>query len=214
MIFVFHGDNQPKLREEFLEFKKNYGETRFWEGKLAQLPSSLATPSLFKKKELVVLEDPDLSQLDQLGKLGKLRPDLLLLFSRRLIPAELNQLKGAKVFTFWEEVPKNVFPFLDALLTRDRKKALLEAHRLLREGTDLDFLLKMIGWQMRNLARVREGEVLGMSPYVVGKLKKFASAWKSADLRRAFSLLLQEDLRQKKGKKIPFDFFIGKLTES
>ncbi len=212
MIFVFHGDNQAKLREEFLRLKREYGEASFWEKDLRLLPGYISSPSLFGQKELIAVEDPHLGEVGEIGKLGQ-RKDVIFLFSRRLTPKDLAKFKGAQIQTFWEDVPKNIFPFLDALGAKERKRALGELHRLTKEGIDLDYLVKMIGWQIRNLARVRSGEVVGIAPYVVAKFRKFAKNWSSEDIKHAFRLLLLQDRRQKSGKKVPFDFLVSRLTE-
>ena len=215
MIFLFHGDNQSRLREEFLRIKKNYDETHFWEGELSALPTYLLSPRLFGRRELVALEDPDLKELEKLlenRRVEEFAKDVILIFERRLPPRELNRLKGIRVSTFWEEVPKNVFPHLDALLAREKKKAFLESHRLLKGGSDFTYLLNMMGWQFRNLAQVKAGAVGRISPFVVRKLRRFERNWSGEDLRRAFTLLLREDRRQKKGRKLPFDFLINRLT--
>lgn len=216
MIWVFHGDDQPKLREAFLKLKSNYKEVRFWEQDLDALPAYLSAPTLFGEKELIVIENPNLGEIGERGELtergeGK---DIIFLFSQRLRQDALLKFKGAKVTTFWEEAPTNIFPLLDAILAREKKKALLEAHRLLKEGTDLDFILKMIGWQLRNLAKVAGGAGGSLAPYLRKKVGSFARNWSVKDLKKAFALLLESDLKIKKGKKTPLDFLINKLTQS
>ena len=119
-----------------------------------------------------------------------------------------------RIATFWEDVPKNVFPFLDALAAKEKGAAIVAMRSLIRAGADPDFLLKMVGWQLRNLIRVRGGATAGISPYVIKKFEKFTKNWSTGDLRQAISLLLVEDLRQKKGKKTPLEFLVNKLTQS
>lgn len=214
MIFVFHGENQTASRGELLKLKENYGESRFWEEDLTDLLSYLFSPSLFGKKELVILEDPNLKKLSKWDEI-KARggdKDVVLLFSRQLKPAELNKFGGAQIRIFREEIPKNVFPLLDAIAAREKKRAFQEARKLLKEGHDIDYLLRMLTWQLRGLARVKGEAFKGMNPYVVRKLKRFEKKWSGEDLCQAFSDLLSEDLRRKKGKKTPFDFLIDKLT--
>lgn len=216
MIWVFHGDNQPKLREAFLKLKSNYKEVRFWEQDLDALPAYLSAPTLFGGKELIVIENPNLGEIGERGELtergeGK---DIIFLFSQRLRQDALLKFKNARVTTFWEEAPTNIFPLLDAILAREKNKALLEAHRLLKEGTDLDFILKMIGWQLRNLAKVAGGAGDSLAPYLRKKVGSFARNWSVKDLKKAFALLLESDLKLKRGKKTPLDFLINKLTQS
>lgn len=226
MIFVFHGDNQPALREGFLQLRKKYDACRFWPEDLVGLYVYLSSPSLFEKRELVVLEGLQLGEAVSFLKEFRRRgftgsvaqdssqaKDVIILFSRQFNKAELKKLGSVQVRNFRDEIPKNIFPLLDALLARKKKQSLLKARRLLREGYDVDYLLKMFAWQLRNLVRVKSGSIKGINPYVVKKLKRFEQSWGSEDLRRAFSLILQEDLRQKKGKKAPLDFLINDLID-
>ncbi len=214
MIFVLHGDDQPSLREGFLRLKRDYAEGKFWDRPLSELASYLREPSLFREKEIVAVEDPELKELTKeiVGAWAKGGKDVAILFSRRLTPIELNRFEGTRVLGFAPKIPKNVFPFLDALVAREKAKALTEAHRLLREGNDFDYLLNMITWQLRNLARVKSGSVKGMKEFTIDKLRRAASKWSEADLRSAFSDLLRDDLRRKKGKKVPLYFLINQLT--
>jgi hypothetical protein len=226
VIFVFHGDNQPALREGFLQLRKKYDVYRFWSGDMVKLYVYLSSPSLFEKRELVVLEDLQLREAvnflkefrrrgfaGSVAQDGSQAKDVVILFPRQFNKAEVKKLSGAQVRNFRDEIPKNVFPLLDALFARKKKQSLLEARRLLREGYDVDYLLKMFTWQLRNLTRVKSGSIKGINPYVVRKLKRFERSWGSEDLRRAFSLILQEDLRQKKGRKTPLDFLISDLID-
>lgn len=222
MIYLFHGENQPALRDSLLELKKEYEEAVFWERELEELPIHLASPTLFHQKdlppsggELVIVEDPELSELA--GLLARIKgdsKDVALVFSDRIPTAKLPKKEGLKVRYFREEIPKNVFPFLDALAAKDDKRALIQAHRLLQAGEDLHFLLMMIVWQVKNLAKVKGKATKGLHPYVLGKLRRLEKNFSESELSRAFSLLLKEDLNLKKGKanSATLDFLIKRLT--
>jgi len=213
VIFVFHGENQPALREGLLKLKKGYDESRYISDDLASLPSYLKSPSLFSKRELVVIEKPVLRETEALLKIKKTDKDVLLLFSRELKAGELKRFKTATVRNFSERVPRTVFPFLDALAGRRREKALVEAQQLIKKGADVDYLLKMISWQFRNLLRVKGGSTGGINPYIVKKLKVFAGYWEMGELKEVFSHILKEDIRLKKGKKTPLDFLINEILK-
>jgi len=213
MIFVFHGENQPALRESLLKLGEEYAARRFWEGELEELRAFLATPSLFGK-ELIILENFSPADLTRFFKGFKNdQKDMALVFPRSLKRNEVDHLPSARVLFFRDDIPRNVFPLLDAIVARDRRKALLAARRITAQGFDIDHLLKMLSWQFRSLTRVKGGALKGVSPYTAGKLKKFAQSWNEGDLRRAFREILREDLRQKKGQKVPFDFLISKLVK-
>jgi len=215
MIYLFHGENQPALRDALLELKKGYDEAIFWEREPEELGSYLLSPSFFAKKELVIVEDPDLGGLTGLvGLIKKGGKDVVLTFSDKVPRGKLPKDEGLKIRYFREEIPKNVFPFLDALAAKDKKSAFAQAHRLLRAGEDSHFLLTMVVWQMRNLAKVKGKATKGLHPYVLGKLKRLERNFTEAELSHAFSLLLKEDLATKKGKanSTTFDFLIEKLV--
>lgn len=214
MIFVFHGENQPAVRDALLELKKGYDETIFWEKEFEELSSYLRSPSFFGKRELVIVEDPEPSKLTKLTELIKGgNKDVVLIFSGKTPLGKLPRGKEVKIFYFQEEIPKNVFPFLDALAAKDKKGAFAQAHQLLRAGENTHFLLTMVVWQMRNLAKVKGKVTNGIHPYVLGKLKRLEKNFTEVELSRAFSLLLKEDLDAKRGKanSTTFDFLIEKL---
>ncbi|MEX2053503.1 MAG: hypothetical protein WD940_00620 [Patescibacteria group bacterium] len=218
MIFVFQGEDQPALRESLLNLKRKYPPASFWEGDPEELSQRLVALSLFGdrgQRHLAVWENPPLKELtkSRLEEWGKGVQDLALVFSQKLTAGELERFAGTRVLSFTPQIPKSVFPLLDALVARNRRSALLHAHRLLREGNDLDFLLKMIVWQLRVLARVKSGAVRGLNPYVVKKLQKYAGAWDQAKLRQSLSDILAEDRRRKRGVKIPIGLLISRLTQ-
>jgi DNA polymerase III delta subunit len=215
MIFLFHGENQPALRDALLALREGYDEAVFWERELDELGSYLLSPSLLAKRELVIVEDPELDKTAGLIDAAKKgRKDVALIFPGDIPAKKLPQNKEIKVRCFREEIPKNAFPFLGALAAKDKEGAFVQAHRLFQEGMDPHFLLAMIVWQMKTLARVKGGSTRGIHPYVVGKLKGVVKNFSEEDLSRAFSLLLKEDLATKKGKadSATLDFLIEKLT--
>lgn len=221
MIFLFHGENQPALRDALLELKKGYRDATFWEKAIDELEVYLVSPTLFsvgsssaEKQELLIIEDPELGYLNKLvGLVKRGSKDVAIVFCDKVPSGKLPRGEGLQIRYFREEIPQNIFPFLDALAMKDRKKAFTEAHRLLREGEDLHFLLAMVVWQLRNLARVKGGAPGHLHPYVLRKLRRLEKNFESDELSRAFSLLLKEDLAIKKGKanSATFDFLIDKL---
>jgi DNA polymerase III delta subunit len=215
MIYLFHGENQPALREALLELKGSYDNAFFWEGELDELRASLLSPSLLCKKELVVIESPQTTDLKKIivSAEGGAK-DLALVFADKVPVGKLPKGKDVQTFYFRSDIPKNVFPFLDALLAKDRKRAFTTAHQLLRGGEDVHFLLTMIVWQLRSLARVKGKETKGIHPYALSKLKRLEENFTEEEISQAFSLLLKEDLKIKKGRShsAALDFLIDKLT--
>ena len=121
MISIFHGSNQAKLRDEFVKLKKQYKDVKFWEGELVDIPDYLSLQSLFRGKELVVLENPkvtDVAKLCKKIKGKKLEKDIVVLFPEELNRRKLAKFKDVDVRGFRDDIPKNIFPLLDALLAR------------------------------------------------------------------------------------------------
>ena len=219
MIFIFHGENQPALRQELLNLKVRYQNFRLWEEEeLHGLADFLFAPSfvaLGGGAELVILENPAFGEVVRFFKAwSNSSKDLAITFTRILKKPEIAKLSGARVFLFSEEVPQNVFAFLDAVSARNHPRALSELKRLKEEGTDTDYLNKMLGWSLRNLAQVQGGEEKNLNPYVSSKLKRIANLWREGDLPQAYQELVAEDQRQKKGRTVPFEFLVKKLTRS
>jgi len=217
VIFVFHGEDQPALRENLLGFKRQHSSALFWGEKDSKgLAQRLVSSSFFEKsdqRQVVIWEDPPLKELSKsrLSEWERGVQDLALVFPHRLPPGELEKFSGAKVFLFDPQVPKNVFPLLDAIVGRRRKNALIQARRLLQEGQDFDFILKMIVWQLRSLVRVKSKAVRGINPYVVQKLQKYAGDWSLDELHRSLSAVLEEDRHRKQGRKRPLDLLIHRI---
>lgn len=218
MITVFQGEDQSALREKLLQFRQQHAATRFWDRELAELYQFLLAPSFFSrgaKRELVVVEDPKLKEVtpEMLKQWDVGGADVALVFSRKLNQGELKDLGKFQLFAFFPRIPRNVFPLLDALAARQKSEALLRAHRLLKEnGGDINDILRMIGWQLNALVRVKAGALSGLKPYTIDKLKRVVGRWDEGRFKQAFSALLQEDRRRKKGKKHPLDFLINRLV--
>jgi len=222
MIYLFHGENQPALRDALLELKKEYREAVFWEKEISELAVYLASPTLFAgdgspggKEELIIIEDPESNRLSELVALVEGgSKDVAIVFSDKLPQKKLPRGGGLRIRYFRQEIPQNVFPFLDALAARDEKKAFAEAHRLIKNGGDFHSLLAMIIWQMRNLVLVKGGAAGGLHPYVFGKLKRMQRNFREDELSRIFSSLLKEDLAAKRGRAdaVTLDFLIARLV--
>jgi DNA polymerase III delta subunit len=217
MIYFFHGENQPALRDALGALKKEYDESVFWTGELEDVGSYLRAPSFFAKNELVIIEIPKGSVskklLDVLAEADK---DVALVFPDKLSARQVPKASEAiQVRQFRREIPKNVFPLLDALAAKKKKLALSHAQRLLKDGKDPQFILAMIIWQMRSLAKVKGKVTKGLHPYVLRKLKRAAESFSEQELALIFSLLLKEDSSSKRGKanSATLGFLIDRLTE-
>ena len=219
MIFIFHGENQPALRQDLLNLKSRYQNSHTWEEEeLHGLGDFLLAPSfssLGGGTELVILENANFGEVTRFFKVWTdSAKDLAIIFTRILKKPELAKLSGSKILLFSEEVPQNIFAFLDAVAARQKGRALGELGRLKKGGIDTDYLTKMLAWNLRGLAQVQDGEGKSLNPYVASKLRRVTALWEEGDLPQAYEELVAEDQRQKKSRAVPFEFLVKKLTRS
>lgn len=119
-----------------------------------------------------------------------------------------------------------IFQLVDALGQREPRRAANYLHQLLETGKPPLMILGMIVRQFRLLVQTRwlldEGFAsselaarLKIHPYVAGKLRSQAVYFTSAQLRRAYDLLLQSDVAIKQGQLSPeaaLDLLVVQLT--
>jgi len=113
---------------------------------------SLSSQSLFPDEQIMILENPPEDFTPSTLYSG----DLTLVFwfdhevsGKKPILDWVKKLKGAVLF-FSEGREVSVFPFLDFLATKD-KKAFLELQKLKNAGFDIQYLLTMAFYLLRNL---------------------------------------------------------------
>lgn len=91
----------------------------------------------------------------------------------------------------------NIFELTDALLKKNKKKALLALHKALHNGEKPTELLGLLAWQARNLLRFKTGAnpaSLNLHPFVLGKLKESEKAFSIEELNALLSKIIDLDL--------------------
>lgn len=91
----------------------------------------------------------------------------------------------------------NIFELTDALLAKNKKKALLALHKAMDGGEKPTELLGLLAWQVRNLLRLKTGakpERLNLHPFVLGKLKESGKIFSMEELNAFLSKLIDLDL--------------------
>jgi len=150
---------------------------------------SLATPLLFSKPQLVILENPPEDfVLD--SSLITDHSSLILWFDH-----EVNQknLKGEVLF-FPEAKEVSVFPFLDYLAAGD-KKAFLEVDKLKKAGYDVQYFITMVFYLLRNLVTTPKGA----KPFVREKLKRQRKNFNLEGITKLYQDILEIDFKIKSG---------------
>ncbi len=91
----------------------------------------------------------------------------------------------------------NIFGLTDALLRKDKKRALLALHEAIGNGEKPVELLGLLAWQIRNLLRFKTGATpnqLKFHPFVLGKLKESAKIFSTEELNAFLSKIIDLDL--------------------
>ncbi len=92
---------------------------------------------------------------------------------------------------------RNIFEITDALLRKNKKKALLALHKAMDGGEKPTELLGLLAWQARNLLRFKTGVTpasLKLHPFVLGKLKESEKNFSTEELNSFLSKIIELDL--------------------
>jgi hypothetical protein len=221
MIFILHGDNQPAVREALTGLRSRYRQCVFWEKEASEVVQFVQSPTLFglvsagaeEVRELVVVEDPGAQELRVLAGLGDEFKDIAMVFSGELPKAKIPEGKNLKVLFFQDNVPKNVFPFVDAVIAGERERSHALAARLVKDGEDVPGIFGMLNWQFKSLSKVKSGECGGMHPFTVKKLGRHKKDFTDEQISEAMSCVREADFSVKSGKPglVELDFLIDRL---
>lgn len=91
----------------------------------------------------------------------------------------------------------SIFGLTDALLRKDKKRALLTLHEAIESGEKPTELLGLLAWQVRNLLKFKAGATpasLKLHPFVLGKLKESAKIFSMEELSAFLSKIIDLDL--------------------
>ncbi len=110
---------------------------------------------------------------------------------------------GGMIRPFKGTVPKQVFPYLDALARRNAPQALESLHSLQVEGMGAPYLVTMIAYQLRILLRVKLGATGGLSPFVVLKSRSAVGKFSENSLIALYTSLLETDWKLKTSSAPP-----------
>jgi DNA polymerase-3 subunit delta len=127
--------------------------------------------------------------------------------NKKITAEDVNILVKPKIET-------DIFKTIDAIASKDKKKALALLHKHLEKGDSHLYLLAMISFQFRNLLTVKSGAKLKMHPYVVRKTTQQARAFSLEELKKIYHQLFEIDYKIKTGKVDPqtaLDLFISEV---
>jgi len=109
------------------------------------------------------------------------------------------------------KIEPDIFKTIDAIASRDKKKALRLLKNHLNRGDEPLYLLAMINYQFRNLIIVSDIVLKGLSPFsasglhpfVVKKSLALCRKFEMAELKKVYRKIFQVDLDVKTGKIDP-----------
>jgi DNA polymerase-3 subunit delta len=113
------------------------------------------------------------------------------------------------------QVQSDIFALIDAVASRNVKKALKELHQLLENGQNELYLLTMIVYQYRNMLIAKDlvdrgvssqydiAKQAGLHPFVAGKTLNLVRNYSISELKNIYAELLEYDLKLKTGQIDP-----------
>ncbi len=215
MIFLIHGNNLEKTRDQILKIKQklqNGNTLEFNIENLSQttLITTLGSQDIFSSKPLVIV-DITKSTAGEKNLLNILvqheSQNQIILWATKELPKnniflkELNLKTKKSIFLNKEEIKSNVFKFVDYVIEKDEKKA-FEELKALEETEDPIYLLAMLVYGYRNLLiYITDSKLMETTPpFVRSKLKKQAAMYTLDMLLKIYELLYNLDLKVKTGK--------------
>lgn len=126
-----------------------------------------------------------------------------------------------------KSVKSRIFDLTDAISQRQTAQALRILDELTGQKEPIQLIITMVGRQMGILLKIKQMEakkisqadmakILGLNPYVVGKVRKQASSFTPAMLRQSLRKCVEMDLASKTGRMDPrmaLDLFIVELGD-
>lgn len=207
MIYVIHGVDVVASRKRLGELRGEYSadDIQIFSAKeieYSQFPLLFSTMSMFGEKRAVIVEGKLDSKEVDVASVMKSDVDLIVWVGEKLRANDglLTMVKEAKgqVDFFEDKVDLTIFPFLDAVASRNRRAALTEYMKLLKSKSEPIYLLTMLVWQFRNII-VPENA----SGFVQKKAMDAKNRFSFDELRKIYYQLLQMDVAMKTGDGVP-----------
>jgi DNA polymerase III delta subunit len=220
MIYVIHGTDIVASRKRLSELRGVYSPDAVQsliskDIVYSQFSLLFSTMSMFGEKRVVVVEGKLDGKLVDVQQIVNSDVDLVVWVGEKLRANDglLTLVKDAKgqVDYFEEKADLTIFPFLDAVVSRNRRAALVEYMKLMKLKSEPIYLLTMLVWQFRNLI-VPENA----SGFVQKKALEAKNRFTFEELRKIYYQLLQMDIAMKTGSGVPevlLEQFILKVTK-
>lgn len=198
-LLLLHGPAINSSRTKLISIKKGFDPQDvvvFEEGfDVSQALGSLTTLPLLSNERLIILENPPEDFTNY--TLSPIPSTLILWFDHEVSekkPTLEWVKKNGQILYFPEAREVSVFPFLDYLVTAD-KKAFLEMEKLIRSGFDIHYLITMVFYLLRNLISTPKKA----PEFVKKKLAKQRARLNLADIKNLYKDILEIDFKIKSG---------------
>ncbi len=199
-LLLLHGLAKAASRKKLIEAKLKFDQNNvivFEQGSdLQTVLGNIATPSLFSDPQLIILENPpeDFTNFHLYP-----HPYTLILWFDHEVSSKkpiMGWAKTAKaeVLHFPESREVSIFPFLDHLAAKD-KKAFLEIDKLKKAGFDMQYLLTMVFYLLRNLAVTPKNA----PQFVKDKLQRQRKNFDLEKIKSLYREIIEIDFKIKSG---------------
>lgn len=198
-LLLLHGPAKGASRNKLLSVKEKFEQNNvivFEEGvDIKIILDNLTTQSLFEEERLIILENP---LQDFTNYTLNSSPYTLVLWFDHEVPIKKPIMEWAKkngqVFFFSEGREVTVFPLLDCLAFGD-KKAFLEIQKLRNGGFDIQYLITMLFYLLRNLTVIPKNA----PPFVKQKLERQRGNFDFEKITNLYKEILEIDFKIKSG---------------
>ena len=194
-LVVLHGPGVSSSRTKLIEIKSQFDVDNVVvfekNSSIPDILANLQTVSMFVGERLVVLENPpeslDFDSFDSSDFLT-----LILWFDHEIAA---NKFPEAKVMFFPEAKEISVFPFLDALGTKNKSAYLMLQQLKKGELYDTQYIIVMIAYLLRSLIYTP----VKSADFIKKKNAKMRSNFTDRELINLYRLLLETDYKIKNG---------------
>lgn len=198
-LLLLHGPaiNSSRTRLTALKQEFNDNDVVVFESgaSIQEIMGSLMTIPLVSEPRLVVWENPP--EDFYFPPLNSYDLTLILWFDHEVSEKKPTMewvKKNGQILYFPEAREVSVFPFLDYLVTAD-KKAFLEVEKLIRGGFDIHYLITMVFYLLRNLVSTPKKA----PEFVKKKIAKQRARLNLADIKNLYKDILEIDFKIKSG---------------
>ncbi len=196
---LLHGLAIKASRIKLLEIKKKFPSDNVMEIEkgedISVILTNLQSQSLFNTERLIVLENPpeDLSfqELDP-------ETSLVIWFDHEVSRKKKIMLwaeKNTQILFFPEGKEITVFPFLDALASKDKKAFLIIASLKEKGGYDIFYFLTMALYLLRSLAVISKNA----PSFIRQKMERQRKNFSDQEIKQLYKFVLETEFKLKNG---------------